>query len=193
VIIEDEYDAEFRYDRHPLGSIQGLAPDRVACLGTVSKSLAPGLRLGWIICPPQLADAVAQEKDLADRGTPVLDQLALAALIDSGRYDRHLRRMRAIYAHRHQAVAQAVRRHAPGVELTGLAAGFHAVARLPAGASEQWVISQARQRLVGLYGMSRYRANGATEPAELVLSFGNLNDGAIERAIGTVGDLLCGE
>lgn len=193
VIIEDEYDAEFRYDRQPVGSMQGLAPQWVACLGTVSKSLAPGLRLGWIVCPPQLADAVALEKDLADRGTPCLDQMALAALIESGRYDRHLRRMRAVYAHRRQALGEALRRHAPSVQLTGLAAGFHAVAHLPASASEQQVISRARKRMVGLYGMSRYRANGATHPPQLVLSFGNLNESAIERGIATVGDLLRGE
>lgn len=193
VIIEDEYDAEFRYDRQPIGSLQGLAPERVACVGTVSKSLAPGLRLGWIVCPPQLADIIAREKDLADRGTPVLDQLALAALIDSGRYDRHLRRMRAIYARRRHALAEALRQHAPTVELAGLAAGFHAVARLPPGASEQEVISRARQRLIGLYGMSHYRSNRATTPPELVLSFGNLSISAIQRAIDTVADLLRGE
>lgn len=193
VITEDEYDAEFRYDRQPVGSIQGLAPQRVACLGTVSKALAPGLRLAWIVCPPQLADTVAQEKDLADRGSPSLDQLALATLIESGRYDRHLRQMRAEYARRRQALAEALHRHAPGVELTGLTAGFHAVAHLPASAREQQVISQARQRLIGLYGMSRYRADGATHhPPELVLGFGNLNINSIERGIATVGDLLRG-
>src|SRR5207245_1413752 len=80
-IIEDDYDAEFRYDRDPVGLLQGLAPDRVAAIGTVSKALAPALRIGWIVCPPRLVDAVVAEKALDDRGSPALDQLALAALI----------------------------------------------------------------------------------------------------------------
>src|SRR5215831_2016368 len=127
-IIEDDYDAEFRYDREPVGALQGLATDRVAALGTVSKSLAPSLRLGWILCPPAMADALAEEKALHDRGSPVLDQLALAMLIESGRYDRHLRRMRAVYSRRRGTLVGALARHAPGVRVTGLAAGFHAVA-----------------------------------------------------------------
>lgn len=131
VIIEDDYDAEFRYDRQPVGSLQGLAPDHVVTMGSVSKSLAPGLRLGWIVCPPHLIEAVAAEKAVADRGSPVLEQLALARLIESGRHDRHMRRMRTVYAARRQGLVQALARHAPRVRLGGLAAGFHAVARLP--------------------------------------------------------------
>jgi GntR family transcriptional regulator/MocR family aminotransferase len=190
LIIEDDYDAEFRYDRRPVGSLQGLAPDRVASVGSVSKSLAPGLRLGWIVCPPWLIDALAYDKGLADRGSPVLDQLALARLIESGRYDRHLRRMRSVYSARRRVLADALARHAPEVRLTGLSAGFHAVARLPEGADEAAVTTAARERSVGLYGMSRYRMNGAFEPPELVLGFGNLSDGAVQRGIAAVSDLL---
>ncbi|NGO74365.1 PLP-dependent aminotransferase family protein [Streptomyces sp. YC504] len=190
LIIEDDYDAEFRYDRRPVGSLQGLVPDRVASVGSVSKSLAPALRLGWILCPPHLTAALAHDKYLADRGSPALEQLALARLIESGRYDRHLRRMRTVYATRHQVLAEALARHAPEVELTGLAAGFHAVAQLPPGVDEQHVVTEARARSVGLYGMSDYRADGATQPAQLVLGFGNVTDAAIRRAIGTIADLL---
>jgi GntR family transcriptional regulator/MocR family aminotransferase len=77
-IIEDDYDAEFRYDREPVGVVQGLAPHRVATIGTASKSLAPALRLGWIVCPPQLVQTVAEEKERDDRGSPCLDQLRRA-------------------------------------------------------------------------------------------------------------------
>jgi GntR family transcriptional regulator/MocR family aminotransferase len=189
-IIEDDYDAEFRYDREPVGAVQGLAPDRVALLGTVSKSLAPTLRLGWIVCPAGLAEAVAHEKDLADRGSPGLEQLALSWLIQSGRYDRHLRRMRATYAQRRETLVTSLARHAPRVELRGLAAGFHAVAHLPDSLSEPEVVAAARARSVGLYGMSRYRSSGATSPPRLVLGFGNLREGAIARGIATIGDLL---
>ncbi len=189
-IVEDDYDAEFRYDREPIGALQGLAPDRVVSVGTVSKSLAPGIRLGWALCPPALVDAIMEEKNLSDRGSPVLDQLALATLIESGRYDRHLRRMRTVYATRREALVEALARHAPAVELTGLAAGFHAVAHLPGSVDEQAVIAAARARSVGLYGMSDCRMNGATTPPQLVLGFGNITDRAIRAGIATIGDLL---
>ena len=189
-IIEDDYDAEFRYDREPVGAVQGLAPDRVALLGTVSKSLAPAMRLGWIVCPAALAEAIAQEKDLDDRGSPWLDQLALATLVQSGRYDRHLRRMRASYARRRATLVNALTEHAPQVELHGLAAGFHAVAHLPDSLSEPAVVSAAGARSIGLYGMSRYRSSGATSPPQLVLGFGNLREGAIAQGITTIRDLL---
>jgi GntR family transcriptional regulator/MocR family aminotransferase len=189
-IIEDDYDAEFRYDREPVGAVQGLAPDRVALLGTVSKSLAPAMRLGWIVCPAALAEAIAHEKDLDDRGSPWLDQLALATLVQSGRYDRHLRRMRASYARRRATLVDALTEHAPQVELHGLAAGFHAVAHLPDSLSEPAVLSAAGARSIGLYGMSRYRSSGAISPPQLVLGFGNLREGAIAQGITTIRDLL---
>ena len=164
VIIEDEYDNEFRYDRQPIGSLEGLAPDRVASIGTVSKTLAPTLRLGWVVCPSWLIEAVAQEKRIADRGSPGLDQLALATLIESGRYDRHLRHMRTLYAERRAALVEALAAHVPGLTLTGLAAGFHAVAHLADGLQERAVVAAALERSIGLYGMSRYRAEGGPIP-----------------------------
>jgi GntR family transcriptional regulator/MocR family aminotransferase len=130
-IIEDDYDAEFRYDREPIGALQGLAPQRVVSIGTVSKSLAPAVRLGWIVCPPHLIDSVAAEKNNEDRGSPGLDQLALASLIESGRFDKHLRRMRTMYAAKRRTLIETLGAHAPHVALSGLAAGFHAVAHLP--------------------------------------------------------------
>ena len=189
-LVEDDYDAEFRYDREPVGALQGLAADRVIALGTVSKSLAPALRLGWMLCPPALAGPVTEAKRQADRGAPLLDQLALATLINSGRYDRQLRRMRALYARRSAVLREALARHAPAVALTGLAAGFHAVAHLPAGAAEGAVVEAARARSVGLYGMSAFRAGGGTEPAQLVLGFGNLDERSIADGIAAVADLL---
>jgi GntR family transcriptional regulator / MocR family aminotransferase len=190
VIIEDDYDAEFRYDREPVGSLQGLAPERVVALGTVSKSLAPALRLGWAVLPAWLAGPVGAAKQVADRGAPGLDQLALAALVESGRYDRHLRRMRTEYAMRRNTLVAALTEHAPRISLTGLAAGFHAVAHLPDAADEQSIVAAAGQRRVGLYGMSRYRSSQATRPPQLVLGFGNTSARAIEEGIATVGLLL---
>ena len=189
-IVEDDYDSEFRYDREPVGVLQGIAPGRVFTLGTVSKSLAPAVRLGWVIAPPALVGAVAEAKVLADRGTSGLDQLALAALLRSGRYDRHLRQMRGTYARRRTALIEALGRHAPAVRLTGLAAGFHAVAHLPDPADEDAVVAEARRRSVGLYGMASFRASRGAAPPQLVLGFGLVSERAIEAGIAAVADLL---
>ncbi|MEV6847315.1 PLP-dependent aminotransferase family protein [Actinoplanes sp. NPDC051411] len=188
IIIEDDYDAEFRYDRDPVGSLQGLAPDHVVSLGTVSKSLAPALRLGWIVVPPRLFEPLARAKWLADRGSPGIDQLALATLIESGRYDRHLRRVRSEYAARRETLVGALTRHAPHLAVTGLAAGFHAVLHLPPGTTEDQVVSSAVARGVGLYGMAGLCARPA--PPRLILGFGNTPRGRIEPGIAAIADLL---
>lgn len=193
VIIEDEYDAEFRYDRGPVGSLQGLAPELVVSLGTVSKSLAPALRLGWLVLPAWLAPAVGAAKAIADRGAPTLDQIALATLIESGRYDRHLRRMRAEYSHRRDALVASLAEHAPDIRLTGLAAGFHAVAHLPEHSDEDAVVAQAREVGVGLYAMGQFRAVKDAGSPELVLGFGNTSIRSIESGIKLVGPLLQGQ
>jgi GntR family transcriptional regulator/MocR family aminotransferase len=190
IIIEDEYDAEFRYDREAVGSLQGLAPDRVVVLGTVSKSLAPALRLGWAVVPAELVERVTAAKRTADRGTPVLDQLALGILMESGRYDRHLRRMRSEYAARRDVLVTAFGTHAPQVSITGLAAGFHAVAHLPDGVAEAAVIEGARRRRVGLYGMSTMRSTHDPEPGQLVLGFGNTSRQEIAAGVEAIADLF---
>jgi GntR family transcriptional regulator / MocR family aminotransferase len=189
-IIEDDYDAEFRYDRDPVGMVQGLAPERVINIGTVSKSLAPTLRLGWLLCPPGLVAAIAELKVRADRGSPGLEQLVLARLIESGRFDRHLRRMRKIYAGKRDALVAALDEHASGVRLSGLAAGFHAVAQLAPGASEATVVEAAQARGVGIYGMSANRSTRSPDPPQLVLGFGNLSERTIIEGITRVAPLL---
>jgi GntR family transcriptional regulator / MocR family aminotransferase len=189
-IVEDDYDAEFRYDREPVGTLQGLAPERVATLGSVSKSLAPGLRLGWVVCPPRLVEAIADEKRIEDRSSPVLDQLALAALIESGRYDRHLRRMRGVYAARREALMDALARHAPHLELRGLAAGFHVLVLLPEGVTEEEMVKAARERSVGVYGLRDNTFGEVHWPPALVMGFGNVGEGAIEKGIATLAGAL---
>jgi GntR family transcriptional regulator/MocR family aminotransferase len=192
MIIEDDYDAEFRYDRQPVGSLQGLAPHRVISIGSVSKSLAPSVRLGWMLCPPALTATIAAEKHLTDRGSPALDQFALARLIESGRFDRHLRRMRITYAARRTALDVALARYAPTVPISGLSAGFHVMALLPPDADEEQVVEAAASRSVGLRGLRHYRLNGQDGPPGIVLGFGNLTEVAIEKGVSTVADLLRG-
>jgi GntR family transcriptional regulator/MocR family aminotransferase len=182
-IVEDDYDAEFRYDRDPVGALQGLAPDRVVSLGTVSKSLAPALRLGWVVLPAALVDDVVAEKMVADRGSSGIDQLALATLIESGRYDRQLRRMRAVYAGRRAVLIST----APG-PITGLAAGFHAVLHLPAGLAEDAVVGAARARGVGVYGMGDYLIGAGA--GRLVIGFGNTSEAAVATGMGVLGELF---
>ncbi|MCX5375383.1 PLP-dependent aminotransferase family protein [Streptomyces sp. NBC_00091] len=192
VVIEDDYDAEFRYDREPVGALQGLAADRVISIGTVSKSLAPALRIGWVLCPPTLTDQITELKRRDDRGSPTLDQLALTRMIESGRFDRHLRRMRTVYAARRTTLVAALAEHAPEVSVSGLAAGFHAVAHIDGSAHEQDVIAAARSRSVGLYGMSACRSSRATEPTQLVLGFGNVGERAITAGITAISAPLRG-
>ncbi len=190
IMIEDDYDSEFRYDRQPVGALQGLAPDRVVLIGSVSKSLGPGLRLGWILAPSRLAPAIAAEKHLSDRGSPGLDQLALTRLIESGRYDAHLRRMRRAYAAKRVALTEALRHHAPHLRLTGLDAGFHATAALPDGTDEDAIVTTAAQRSILLHGMRRYRVHGANDRPAIVFGFGDLNEHAIRSGIARIADLL---
>lgn len=190
VILEDDYDAEFRYDRQPVGSLQGLDPDRVIALGSVSKTLAPAIRLGWVLAPRRFVPGIAEEKRLSTRGAPALDQEALALLMETGRYDRHLRRMRDIYRARRDVLAAEVgRAFGPG-RLEGLAAGCHALLRLPDGASEREVSDAATARGVRVNGLGRYRFGGADAAAEveplppaLVIGFGNVDEEQLRRGI----------
>ncbi len=187
-IIEDDYDAEFRYDRDPVGAVQGLVPHRVIYIGTASKALAPTLRLGWTLCPADLAGPISKLKHRIDRGSPGIEQLALARMIESGRFDRHLRRMRKVYAGKRDALVEAIAQHTPAITVSGLAAGFHAVANLPGSADEAAVIAHARQRGIGLYGMSAHRSTPG--PPQLILGFGPLSERAIQQGIAAVADLL---
>ncbi len=189
-VLEDDYDSEFRYDRQPVGSLQGMAPDHVVQVGSVSKSLGPALRLGWLVAPPALASDLVAEKLRADRGSPAIDQLALARMIESGRFDRHLRRVRRMYTARRRTLVDALAAHAPTAHLHGLEAGFHALLPLGPRTSEETVITEARQRGVGLQGVARYAAPGSTHPPALVLGFGDLRESQITEGVALVAPLI---
>jgi GntR family transcriptional regulator / MocR family aminotransferase len=196
VILEDDYDAEFRYDRQPVGSLQGLAPDRVVALGSVSKTLAPALRIGWVFAPPRLRDGILKEKSLSCRGVPQLDQAALARLIETGRFDRHLRRVRESYRHRRDALVAAVDEHVEDASITGLEAGHHALLQLPAGLDERPVVARARAEGVAVRGLGDYRVTASDEapgvmlPPALVIGFGNVTTRQIREGIGVLGQLV---
>ncbi|HEX6569236.1 MAG TPA: PLP-dependent aminotransferase family protein [Acidimicrobiales bacterium] len=150
VVVEDDYDGELRYDRQPIGAVQGLDPARVVYVGTTSKSLAPGLRLAWAVVPPALAGAV---DGALGPHSPVssLDQLALAALISGHAVDRHLRRVRAAYRRRRDRFVAVLAERAPRVRVDGVAAGLHALVRWPAGAAgEDEVVAEASARGIGV-------------------------------------------
>ncbi|HTU29465.1 MAG TPA: PLP-dependent aminotransferase family protein [Solirubrobacteraceae bacterium] len=190
LIFEDDYDAELRYDRQPIGAIQGLSPDTVVYCGSASKSIGPGLRIGWLVCPPAWLDEIVAAKRNEDRGSPIVDQLALARLLTSGRFDRHLRRVRSRYRSRRDTLERALSELAPHIRLTGIAAGIHAVANLPPDADESVLVAAAAERDVGLYPMSAYRSDHAAEPAALVLGYGPLSEALIHTAIARIADLL---
>ncbi|OON74416.1 MocR-like pyridoxine biosynthesis transcription factor PdxR [Streptomyces tsukubensis] len=185
LIIEDDYDGEFRYDRQPVGALQGLAPDRVAYLGTASKALAPALRLGWMILPRGLADEVAAAKGWADRAPGALEQLTLAEFITSGAYDRHVRSMRLRYRRRRDQLVRTLADRAPDVRVTGIAAGLHAVLELPEG-TEAAVLRAAAWQQLAVEGLSAFRHPQAPPygPDAIVVGYGTPADhgwtGALE-------------
>jgi len=155
-VIEDDYDGEFRYDRQPVGAMQALAPERVIYVGTASKSLAPGLRLGWLVVPGALIDEVVEVQRLTTHGVSAVDQLTLAGMIESGAYDRHIRRSRLVYRRRRDRLIETIAASASEVQPTGIAAGLHALLRLPGSWSEDEVIARAAQHGVALQGLSAY-------------------------------------
>ena len=187
VVIEDDYDAEYRYDRTPVGAMQGLAPDRVVYAGSASKTLAPGLRLGWFVLPGHLAGPMAMAKIAADRGSPVLEQLALADLISRGEFDRHLRRMRPVYRRRRDALLAALARRLPWLEPSGISAGLHLVAWLPPQFDEATVVEAALRAGVGIDAVGPYRI-ASSGPGGLLFGYATASEQAIAEGI----DILAG-
>ncbi|MDI9833459.1 PLP-dependent aminotransferase family protein [Streptomyces sp. KAU_LT] len=187
-VLEDDYDGDFRYDRAPVGALQGLDPERVAYAGSVSKSLAPGLRLGWLLVPQALAGEVVERKRTMDLGHPTLDQAVFARFVERGDYDRQLRRCQRAYRERRDTLVWALDEHFPGARVTGIAAGLHVIAALPAryGPEERFLarVTAAGVAVCPLTHYTHGRAGGgAEEGVRLVLGYAHLPPGRIRAGV----------
>ncbi|MES9537158.1 PLP-dependent aminotransferase family protein [Spirillospora sp. NPDC049024] len=192
VILEDDYDAEFRYDRDPVGCLQGVEPDRVVLLGSVSKSLAPALRLGWAVAPQPLAERLREHRAYTDHGAPVLEQYALTEFLRGGGYDRHLRTMRRRYRARRDALVGALTENLPGARIHGVSAGIHLYVELPGGCDEDAVVDRAARSGVAVEGArgmwSPRRADEA--PPALVLGYAGLTEPRLVKAAQLLGQAV---
>ncbi|MFJ8401674.1 PLP-dependent aminotransferase family protein [Streptomyces microflavus] len=185
VIMEDDYDGDFRYDRAPVGALQGLDPERVVYTGSVSKSLAPGLRLGWLIAPASLTGRIVARKRTMDLGNPAIDQAVLADFISRGAYDRQLRRCQRAYRERRDAMVAALDEHFPGTEVSGIAAGLHIIARLPGRYGPEGVfLGRAAGAGIALRPLSDCGDAGAEDGSvALALGYAHLGVGDIARGV----------
>ncbi len=183
VIVEDDYDGEFRYDRRPVPALQAAAPDRVVYVGTASKTLAPGLRLGWLVVPPGLLDAVLRAKSLSDGHSGFFEELTLAEFISSGNYARHVRSSRLRYQRRRDHLIAALS-HVPRLRVVGTAAGLHLLVGLPPSVTEHDVIAAAQKRGLHLEGLARYRSSDEFDaPPSIVIGYGSPPDHAFRECI----------
>jgi DNA-binding transcriptional MocR family regulator len=180
VVLEDDYDAEFRYDREPVGCVQGLDPERVVLLGSVSKSMAPALRLGWAVAPEWLAVRLTRFRAITDLGSPVIEQYALARMISSGAYDRHLRAMRRAYRERRDALVAALGEHLPGAVVRGVSAGLHVYVELPSGCP-----AEAARAAAGVAGV-----RCAAAVRGLVLGYARLSPARLAEAAAVLGRVV---
>jgi GntR family transcriptional regulator/MocR family aminotransferase len=179
LVIEDDFDGEYRYDREPVGALQGLAPERVAYLGSASKVLAPALRIGWMVLPSWIERDLAEEKAWADAGSPLTGQLALADMIERGELDRHLRRVRSSYRRRRGVMLGGIARLFPGARTLGVAAGLHVAVQPPELVDERALVRRAAARGVALFAFRDRRANAST----LLLGYANVPEPSIEPAL----------
>jgi GntR family transcriptional regulator/MocR family aminotransferase len=189
LIIEDDYDAEFRYDRTPIGAVQGLDPRRVAHVGTTSKTFAPGLRLGWISAPADLAGDLQARKSAADSGSPAIDQLALADLLTSGEYERHIVRARHAYRRRRDLLLHALTARFPRLHVSGAAAGMQLLLPLPGQTDDTALADAAAARGIGIDALSPLHLARFPDRG-LLLGFGRLPDHKISSAVDALWTVL---
>ncbi|AXG55281.1 GntR family transcriptional regulator [Streptomyces lincolnensis] len=186
LVVEDDYDGEFRYDRQPVGALQGMAPGQVVYLGTASKTLGPALRLGWMVLPADLVDAVADAKLHSDHHTESLGQLALAELIGTHAYDRHVRASRLRYRRRRDRL---VERLGARRRVRGIAAGLHALVEVE---DEAAVLERAAAAglAVGRLGEHWHTPGAEGRPQGLVVGYGTPRERAYPEALEALGKVL---
>jgi GntR family transcriptional regulator/MocR family aminotransferase len=189
LIVEDDFDAEYRYDRVAVGALQGLAPERVLYIGSASKRLAPGMRLGWLLIPSWLAWQLIAVKAVEDGGSEVVGQLALCDFIERGELDRHVRRMRLRYQQRHDVLLRALAQSLPSGQPSGAGAGLFELVTLPGEVSEPALLAAAAARGVGMEGLAWHRFTHGGPPG-ILLGFGNLSEPAIEQGVRLIAQAL---
>ncbi|MCA2217165.1 MocR-like pyridoxine biosynthesis transcription factor PdxR [Jidongwangia harbinensis] len=182
IAIEDDYDAEYRYDRPAVGALQGLDRDHVVYAGTASKVLAPALRLGWMVVPAALAADIRHERMLSDQGTARIEQLAFARFLERGDLDRHLRRMRLRYRARRDVMIEALAADLPGARVCGIAAGLHVTVELPGAGDETGIRRAAGAAGIALGALTDYRT-GRDRPATLILGYAQMSEGRIRGGV----------
>ncbi|WP_214415529.1 MocR-like pyridoxine biosynthesis transcription factor PdxR [Sphaerisporangium fuscum] len=192
LVIEDDYDGEFRYDRQPVGAVQGMAPDQVAYIGTASKTLGPALRLAWLVLLPRLVGPVTDAKLHTDHHTEGLGQLVLADLIRRHDYDRHVRSCRIRYRRRRDLL---VERLGPpslsGVAVRGVAAGLHVLVGLPPGGpDEAEVLARAAARGLALEGLAGHWHRKGDHPQGIIVGYGTPPESAYSPALDTLTAVL---
>ncbi|HYJ69393.1 MAG TPA: PLP-dependent aminotransferase family protein [Nocardioidaceae bacterium] len=181
VVVEDDYDAEFRYDGRAVGALQGMDRGRVFLAGSVSKTMSPAVGIGWLVVPGPWLSAVAEQ--LARPTPPTLDQLAFADLVTTGGYDRHLRSRRQAFRRRRTALVEALANRLPDCPISGLAAGLHLTLALPDGVDTAQVVARAGRRGVHVVDAASYRIGSHRQPPSLVIGYGNLADSAVDEAV----------
>jgi len=182
LILEDDYDAEFRYDREPVRALQGLDPERVIYAGTTSKTLAPALRIGWLVVPEPLVERLSAMKVLLDDLSPTLEQLALAQLLERGHYQRHIRRTRSVYRARRDRLAVALAEHFPERSVFGVAAGLSVVLDLPSHTNDRVLERLASTAGVRVEALSRYAIQDRGRRG-LVIGYGRVHEAAVAPSI----------
>jgi GntR family transcriptional regulator/MocR family aminotransferase len=181
--VEDDYDAEYRYDRAPVGALQGMDPERIVYAGTASKTLAPALRLGWLVVPPRLLAPVRWQQRQADFGVSRIEQHAFADFLTRGELDRHLRRMRARYRARRDMLVEALVEALPEVQVHGIRAGLHVTVQLRDGDRAREIRDEAARRGVALTAMSDYYLDSSEDSAMLLLGYGRASEAVIRAGV----------
>jgi GntR family transcriptional regulator / MocR family aminotransferase len=189
LVIEDDYDAEYRYDRAPVPALQAAAPDQVAYAGSTSKTLAPGMRLGWLVPPRRLHADLITAKHASDLGSPALPQLVLARLIATGELERHIRLVRKRQRVRRDAVARALREYLPGARVQGIAAGLHLLITFPGlDLRDTDLAGQIQRAGVLVHPLSWHRQRAG--PPGLVLGYAAHAPGQLHDAVRRIGQIL---